>query len=242
MAVTTTYEEIIEAAYAKSLRNMPGVIASESTELLQTAVRALRGLYAVAARVNRTFFAEKTAAVAHDGEGWPLPAGVESLFRLEGEGATGGVVAAGEKVSVVPFDDRKAEELKPSVYFFGQRFYPAGNGSDPNASDTLAAFHAKRPADPTGLSDTLDPLWTEQFNELLILEVAVYLELKRDESQSPLQELKQQRDDWARRFVMHLEHVVPIEVRRTGHVQRFNTNTLVPMSSLFAGGSEALAG
>lgn len=239
MAVTTTVQQILDAAYAKSKRNVPGQIATESGELLELVGRAQRGLYAVAARVNPVAFATQDSIASGTGNtSWAwgdlVTAGediVEAFLRLE---------FGGTEVVVVPFDQRDAEPGKPAVYYMGPRFFPAGNTPDPDpATDALDVWFSKRPAMPSSLSDTLDSDWRESFNELLVLEVAIYLALK-DERGGELGEMKASRDRWLTQYVSHLEHVVPFERRSWGHFRVFNTNTLIPLSDLVAGGSEAV--
>lgn len=222
MAVTTTPRQILTAAYSYSTKNRPGVIASESTELLQVVIRAMRGLFAFAARVNPTFFAE-SASVAFAGTGWPRPEGAESVFRVE---------QAGVEVAIVPYDDRGAEAGMPALYRFGQVYRPATAGAPDPQSGNLTFFYSKRPTSPATLDATVDPLWVEQFNELLALEVAIYLSVK-DGRTDELASLLQQRDKWIQLFVAFLEHETANERRRFGHIHRINVQTLVP---LLAGG------
>jgi hypothetical protein len=225
MAVTTTPQDIIYAAYSRSTQNNPGTIATESTELLNVVQRALDGSYAMAARINPTFFAA-SATVTAPGAGlpWARPELAESIFRIENSGV---------EVVVVPYDDRTAEEGLPAVYEWGQNFYEAGNTPDPDpTTDDLDFFYSKRPATLTSLTDTLDALWREPFNELLVLEVAIYLAVKDGAAQSRLNELQalaQERLRWANRFCSHLEHATPIQRRRFGHIRRFNTEALLPV-------------
>ena len=237
MAVTTTPRMILTAAYSKSMKNKPGTIATESTELLQLVIRATRGLYAFAARINPTFFAE-SADVAFSAPGWARPQTAESVFRIEALGSTVPATAAGTEIVVVPFDDRTAESAMPGVYQIGQIYRSAGNAADPTGG-SLRFFYSKRPTDPATLDATLDALWVEQFNELLSLEVAIYLATK-DERAGELNALIGDRDRWAQMFVAFLEHETANERRRWGHIRRFNTNTLVPVGSLLAGGSKAV--
>lgn len=229
MPVTTTPRQILTGAYAKSKKNQPGQIATESTELLQVVIRAMRGLYAFATRINPTFFAD-TFDVAYAAPGWARPEGAESIWRIEFQ-------ATGAEVVVVPFDDRKAEELLAAVYRFGQIYRPAGNANDPGATDSLTFFYSKRPSDPADLDSPVDALWQEQFNELLILEVAIYLALK-DGRQAEADALKEERDRWATLFVAFLEHETIGERRRWAHLRVFNTQVLVAASQLLAGGSD----
>jgi len=227
MAVTTTPQDILTAAYGKSLKNKPGTIATESTELLEVVIRALRGLYAAAARVNHLFFAEQAAVTLAAGA-WARPETAESIFRIErNANTTGGSGAVGSEVVVVPFDDRAAESGKGAVYRFGQKFYSAGNAADPTGGE-LAFFYSRRPTSPASLTATLDAQWTETFNELLILETALYLASKDDRA-GEVSRLDKDRMAWLNLFVGFLEHETANERRRFGHLQRINVMTLIPL-------------
>lgn len=229
MNVATTPQIILDGAYAKSQKNKPGAIATESVELLQLVIRAMRGLYAFAARINPTFFAE-SAVVAFAGAGWARPNNAEAVFRIENP--------AGAEVVLVPYDDRRAEAGLPSVYAFGQIYRPASAGAPDPQAGNLTFFYSKRPTDPANLAALLDALWTEQFNELLILEVAIYLAIK-DGRADELGAYRGERDQWAARFTAFLEHESLNLRRRYGQIARFNTQSIVPLNSLLAGPSTA---
>lgn len=232
MAVTTTPRAIIEGAHGKSLKNKAGQIATDATELLNVVIRATRGLWAFAARINPTFFSTSTS-VAFASPGWARPVNAESVFRIEN--------VTPVEVVVVDIDDRKAETGKPAVYRLGQIYRGAGNALDP-ISGNLTFFFSKRPTDPANLDALLDPLWegAEQFNELAILEVAIYLALK-DGRAEEIPGLTADRDNWAQLFAAFLEHETVNVVRRYGHVRRFNTDSLVPVMSLLAGPAQVAA-
>lgn len=217
--MATTVQEILLAAYSKSAKNRPGHIASESTELLQVVVRALRGLFADGVKFNQKFYARR-ASVAYDGTagGWPRPDAAEAIVRIE--------LPNGKRVAEVPFDDREAEKGLPSVYGLGQVFYSAGNTNDP-VSGNLVMFYSARPRDLTDLEadpeGTLDPNWPEQFNELLILEVAIYLATKEGNREAEVQALQAEYQKWYTRYTEFLMHETTTLVRRYGHDNRINT-------------------
>src|SRR5690606_41849237 len=112
MAVTTTPQDIIEAAYAKSKFNIPGTIASES-ELLELVGRSLRGLYSFAARTNPYFFG-KTKDVTFSAPGWAMPDDAEHIFSIETADESGANVTARTGVWVMPFENPKANWKKAS--------------------------------------------------------------------------------------------------------------------------------
>lgn len=222
-----TVDDILEAAYAKSTKNNPGTIATESTELLQVVQRTLEGLFAVAARINPYHFAETVLTAATASTHWERPEGAESIFRIE---------ESGSEVVVVPFYDKMAESAKPAVYEYGQAFFPAGNAGDPDPStDSLDFYYSKAPEVLTATTDSLDPLWEEQFNELLIIEVSRYLAVKDSETEGRAAEvasLMSEREMWANRYVAFLEHATVGIRKRYGHFNRFNTQSLSPVLSL----------
>lgn len=235
MAVTTTVQDILDGAYSKSTKNRPGTIATEATELVDVVQRSINGLYAIAARVNPLFFASTQNVTL--ATGWARPETAESVFRVEGgtNPPTTPNVATGTEVVVVPFDDRAAEPLKPAVYRYGQKYYTAGNALDPVNNDLMFYF-SKRPSTLTVVASVLDAQWVEQFNELLMLEVAIYLALK-DNRGDEVMLLKQERDRWATQFLAFLEHETANERRRTGHIRRINTEMLQSFGRMLAGGA-----
>lgn len=220
--------EILEAAYARSTQNNPKQLATEATELKNLVDRAMNGLYTVAARVNPTFFA-KQVTVSFSAPGWTRPVDAESVVRLE---------AAGNEVVIVPYDERTAEADLPAVYGFGQVYRPAGNANDPTSGD-LEIFYSKQPTKPALVTDPLDSLWRDTFDDLLILEVSIYLAIK-DNRQSEFQPLSNERDSVARRFIATLEQET-IGVRsRFYHTRRENNPMTKPIESVLAGGQSKL--
>jgi hypothetical protein len=224
--MATTAQDIVTAAYNTSAKNRPATIATDATELLKLVIRSTRGLYAFAARVNPIYFSD-SAPVTFAVIGWPRPTLAESIFRIEKPDGT--------EVAVVPFDDRKAEPSMPAVYELGGHFWPAGNALDP-VSGNLNFWYSRRPTDPATLASNLDTRWPEQFNDLLIYEVAIYLALK-DGRAADVAQLRVMRDGWADLFAAHLEHATANLRARFGQVRRFTTNTMVPLKAMLAGGA-----
>lgn len=233
MAVTTTPQMLFEAAIPRSKLNLASDFVSQNTELLQYLVRAMRGVFAFAARINPYYFGA-TKEQAHGESGWPMPEDAESVHLIQGTGAAN--VPDGERVWIVPFDDPEAMQSRPSVFFHGRAFHATGNAADPSSDEVLRMFYSRLPIVPDDVDQPIDPLWCEQYNELLVLEIAIYLAIKDNDSgrrSQELAELRMERNSWARLFAAHLEHAAP-PVRRTGHTRRINVDTLLP---LLAGGS-----
>ncbi len=222
-----TPEDILNDAYPKSKKFQPGKIVVETTEGLAVVNRVIRTMFQIGTRVNPHFFGD-VASVAHNGTtGWPRPSAAEAIYRIENPG--------GAEVVVVPFDQRTIESGKPAVYRFGQVFRTAGNANDPT-SGSLSFFFSKRPTDAATITTSIDPLWPEAYAELATLEVAAYMAAK-DKLQEELSYFVSERDRWLRMFIMFLEHETMNERRAYGHIQSFNTGSLVPIASLLAGGS-----
>ncbi len=222
MAVTTTVQDILDAAYAKSTKNQPGTIANETVELLSVVARKLAGIFSFAARIDPTHFATQED-VAGAASAWLKPETAEVVFRIED--------TAFAEVVVVPIDDRLAADPKPALYEFGQSFFAsAGQANPPGATDTLKFWFAKRPDDPNPntIAGVLDLGWDEAYNELLILEVAIYLALK-DGRANEVEMLKQERNTWAALFASHLANRTANLQRRFGHKGFVNVDTLLPM-------------
>ncbi len=241
MPVSTTPQTIIEAAYAKSLKNKANTIASESGELLPLVNRIMRSLFAAAARVNPMFFGT-TADVAFAAGGWARPEGAQLIFRIEAATVSPPAsIPAGTEVMVVGLDQKTIDPAKPTLYRMGQVFKPTSASATVQPispqDGNLKFYYSKRPTDAATLASTLDPLWIEDFNEIPILRVARYLAMKdgRAEEVGPL---TQEIGEWAAQFIAFLEHETTNEVRSYGQIARFNAPSLVPVMSLVAGGSK----
>ncbi len=225
--MATTVQQILDMAYAKSMQNNPGIIATESVELLGVVQRMLDGCFAVAARVNPIMFAE-TADVTPAANAWARPADAESIFLVE--------KASGDVVAVVPYDDQSAESALPSIYEYGQAFYTARGMTDPDdTTDVLTFYYARRPDILTAVTDTLDAMWPEQFNELLALHVAKYLATKDSGTDGRTQELTVLTGEitaWANRYIAFLEHATSNTRKRHSHMKRINTYSYIPIFSV----------
>ncbi len=221
MAVTTTPAMIIAAARARGIKNT-ATLATDATEMLQVVIRATRGLFSVAARVNPEFFGKLDSPAF--ALGWARPEDAESVFYI----AQGGV-----EVAVVPFDDQGAEQGMMAVYRFAKRYQAVTGFSAPDTADPLDIYYSKVPSSPATIDATLDPLWVEQFNGLLIDETALYLALK-DRRFDEVDALKLSRNDWLRLFVAFLEHETANVTRRRGQLRRITIDQLLP---LLAGGA-----
>jgi len=222
MAATTVVQDILDAAFATSTKNQPGTIATSGVELTEVVKRKLQGIYAFAARVNPLHFADKLDVTGVSGE-WERPEAANAIIRIEDD--------AFVEVVVVPFDDRLAAEPEPALYEFGGSFILSPDQTNPPGdTDDLTFWFSKRPDDPDPLdaSGILDPDWDDGYNDLLIFEVAIYLSMK-DNRDTEVAMLKQERNTWAQVFASYLQHSTANEQRRFGHKRVVNVDSLLPM-------------
>lgn len=222
MAVTTIGQDIYNGALAKSSKNDDGNFGT--TEIVERINRRLAGLYQVGSLVNPGFFADSAAVVEAAGV-WARPEEALTIARLEN--------ALGAEVAVVPYDDQQAEPSMLSVYEWGQEFNAITNATG-TTSGNLTFWYSRRPTDIANLGPaTLDAQWREDFNELLILELAIDLSAK-DGRIEEVTALKADRNEWLQRFVAFLRNTTANERRRYGNRRVINIEELIP---LLAGGA-----
>ena len=229
----TLVSDIITAALARNVKNTPGVIAT-SWELMNAFRRIYPVFWTIGARVNPSFFGVrelldlKAESVP---DGWARPADAEMIFRLE--------TVTGARIALVDVEERDADPFTPALYEWGQAFYSAGNALDPVVAEDpdITVWYSKKPDEIALVTDELEALWPEHFNELLVLELAALLAHK-DERGEELGLLRADRDVWLRRFIAHLEHATLGKTRSTGTSQRFTGPTWLPLNALLTGGSE----
>lgn len=226
--MATTYQDIIIAGFGYSSKNRPDQIATQATELLSLASRAVRGIYAVASRVNPEYFGNVLVQPYVGGvTGWPRPAQAQTVFHIE-KGA------GGPEVAVVPLNDRTAELARPSVYHLGKVYRIAGSSLGPTPSDSLAMYYSKLPAKPAALTDIIDSTWEETFDNFLAIEMGMYLALK-DGREGDVQLLGGDRAKEAQLFIDFLSFATPITSYRHGQPRMVALPSLLP---LLAGGKD----
>lgn len=208
----TTVDDIILAAMGKSSKNRADTLANKANELLGVVYRSLCFYFSHAVTVDPAFFGDQALVTAVAGV-WTMPDAVEALYRVEKADTT--------EVAVVPFDDKQAEPGQPAIYRLGRSFKPAGNPLDPVGGDLLF-YYAKRADRPVNTAALLDPLWVEAYNELPILDVAIYLAAK-DGRNDDVVALGGERKEWLGLFESFVEHNVLNEVRRFGNARQFNS-------------------
>lgn len=165
-------QSLVIAAVARSTKNREGAIVDVGGEMLALCTRSLRGFFAVAGKVNPDFFGT-TATVAYSGPvtGWPQPSDLVTMTRIE--------MADGTEVDVFDKGSRgMAIEGEPAVYRLGQVYKLAGGSSGPTTSDSLKFWYARTCEIPSAITDEIDAEWPEDHNDLLVVDIALYLAKK----------------------------------------------------------------
>jgi hypothetical protein len=215
--VALVAQALIDSALARSTKNTARM-ANQPVELLGVVRRALQGLFAVGARVNPEFYSLEQD-VAFAAGGWARPENAESVWRIEQPDDT--------EVVVVPRFDRQADVARPAVYRMGQVYKPAGHDLDP-VGGPLTFLFAKTPDAIAGLGASIDAMFPDHFESLLVDEIAIYLAMK-DDRREEVGSLIISRDAWLRLYVAFLEHETVGEVRRMGLRRTFTLPELTPL-------------
>jgi len=172
MAVTVTPRDILEDAYATSLRNQPGIIAEEATELLNVVNRKLKAIYTLSIGVDPTYLAASTS-VAETATTWIEPEAAASIFYMEQDSDSAEVVP-------VLIEEQDADPTKLAVYAVGRTLF-ASSTNPPAGNITL--YYTVEPVETVTLDTALDATWDEAHNDLLIAEVALFLAVKDGRSE-----------------------------------------------------------
>jgi len=224
----TTYQDIIVAGHGYSSKSRPDQIATKATELLKLASRAVRGIYAVASRVNPEYFGDVLSQpYSAPVTGWPRPTQAQTVFHIE-------VGVGGPECAVVPLNDRTAELSRPAVYHLGKVYRTAGNSLGPTNADALALYYSKLPAKPAAMTDIIDSTWEESFDNFLSIEMAMYLAMK-DGRLDEFNGLAPERAKEAQLFIDFLSFATPITSYRHGQPRMAALPSLLP---LLAGGKD----
>lgn len=201
--MATTPRTILQGAFSKSARTRAELI-DQPTEGLIFVTRAVRGLFAYAAAVNPAMFAT-IADVTPVAGVWARDPFWESVFLVE--------TLAGARVEIVPADDRLLAAGMPAIYEWGQGYRVADAAAGPVSTGHLNFYAAVRPADPATVDTAIDARWIDAFNELLVLETAVWIAVK-DGRQDDVATLTALRADWLTLFDQFLAHATVGTLRR----------------------------
>lgn len=173
----TNAQMLIEAAWTRSTFNDRKI--ATKAELIGVIDRKMKNLFSIAARENPEYFGsfeDVAYNAAANVMGWPRPAMAEMVTEAYY------AAALTTEVHIVPFSD-KFGEITPRIYEYGQIYRSVGATGDPVAETIRFYFAARHPnldstQPPDAVVNQLSPLWPEQFNDIIILEVSRYLAIK----------------------------------------------------------------
>lgn len=198
----STVQEIVVAAMARDARLRGDWLVTYQSELVAVVDRALKQAMLLGVQRNPSYWtARQTLAVS--GGAWTRPAGATLVAYLK-YGALDVVVVERENQAELGAD-------RYAVYEEGQKFYPC-TGSLLAGTETVTAAVAAMPTTLTTLSSSLDSRWPTEFNDLLILPVFAYLELK-DGRPEAAQLAEQERQRWEDLFTAFLTSLT-VDVER----------------------------
>lgn len=187
--MSTTMQQLVEAAYSRSSANDPGKLATDG-ELVAVANRIYHALFALAAAAAPERFVSKVnlAALAGTPPAAVLSADVIDVRRVQ--------TVAGTKVNIIPVEEvDRLWHLAPAMYRQGGSLVSRAGVGDPVATDVLTVWQLDAPADLTTLASVVDARFPTRHIELIVVELAMYLATK-DEGRDAAEfaALKQYRD------------------------------------------------
>lgn len=215
----TTPRDIILQSIGFSTKNRPEDVDAKLDELFDVQMRAMKGLYLFAARINPEFFGDSltqpyNAAVPG---WWNRPPNALSIWRIEN--------SAGDEVIVVPRAQLKADVGRPAVWRNGQKYFGAGNPLDPT-NGTLTFFYSARPVKPASADTAFDGTWPTDFDPLLVNETAIYMAIQ-DGRTDEAARIQADRDKWAMTFATFLEIEQTNVVYMYGNSRNYNLPELI---------------
>lgn len=182
-----TVQEIIEAAYLRSTRNVPGKTAQDP-ELIGFLSRVYCTYYLLMAKAAPDRFESELVLVLGGAPAQAaLPATVHDVRYVSWNGVD---------VSIIPIEEQfRTWHLAPCVIWLGLTLRSRGSVGDPTIGSALSAIVLAGAAALTTLASVLDSRFTDEYTELLVDEVAMYLALK-DSNRDPAEyaKLKSERD------------------------------------------------
>lgn len=194
----TTAQQIVEAAYARSTANDPGKLATDA-ELLGRGNRTYQGLWSLASRQRPDEFAVvQTLTLSGSDAHVALPVDLVDVHRLRN--------ASQATVHLIPAAELdRLWHIAPSMYRTSQTLYSRGKAGDPVAGDVLQAWVLLAGTTLSALASVIDPAFPTRHVELLINDLALYLDAK-DEDRDPQQFRKLATDQAAKSAAFAAEY------------------------------------
>jgi hypothetical protein len=226
----STYQDIIDAALLRSLANKPQWSAANA-ELLQQGYRTLCLCYQLGHLLSPDRWMQPTD-LPGGGAGtgaWAFT--TPPLLYVEN------LTTPGE-VKVVSVYERTIDVGAGRIYWSSPAALTSVAASgDPTNSDTLRFWSLAWPTPSPTSTTPLDTPWVDQFNGLLVDEMALYLALK-DNRDTEVAMLQRSRDQWLQQYVSFLR------MATGARASRFSPRTITSgevqsITSAFLGGGQA---
>jgi len=184
----TTAQQLIESAYSRSTGNDPGKLAGDA-ELIAYLNRRYQLRFALLAAASGDNMLAKTSLVlAGAPAAAALPADLIDVIRIEN--------SAGAKVHIVPSDEKdRSWHSTPAVFRQGLSLVSLMRSADPGIASVLTLFYLDAPTALTLLASALDARYPARFENLLTIDLAIYLSTKDDgRDEGEYKELKLEMD------------------------------------------------
>lgn len=169
--MSTTVQQIIESAVARSTANDPGKLTVDG-ELIPKLNRRYQSIFARMALVGGdNLVAKTTLTFASSPPSVTLPTDIVDIVRLE--------TNAGARTYLVPIRDKdRTWVMAPAVFRQGNSIVSLARSGDPIAGDTWTLFYKDAPATLSALSSTLDTRYPVRYEDALVIDLALYMAVK----------------------------------------------------------------
>jgi hypothetical protein len=164
----TTAQQLIEAGYSRSTANDPGKLAGDPELIAYLNRRYQLRFSLLAAASGDNLLAKTVLTLAGSPASVALPADLIDVVRLEN--------AAGSKVHIVPAEEKdRSWHQTPAVFRQGLSLVSLMRSGDPGVGGVLTLFYLDAAAALTVLASALDARYPARFENLLIVDLALYL-------------------------------------------------------------------
>jgi hypothetical protein len=175
--MATTVQQIIESAIARSTANDPGKLTVDG-ELIPHLNRKYQSIVArMAQQGGDNWLAKTTVTFAGAPPSVTLPTDIVDIERIE--------TAIGGRTYLIPVRDKdRTWVLAPAVYRQGNTLVSRAATGDPLAADVWTLFYKDAPTTLSALSTTLDARYPVRYENVLVVDLALYMAVK-DENRNP---------------------------------------------------------
>lgn len=166
-------QQLIESAYARSVANDAGKLASDG-ELLLHLNRKYQFLYAIMAIAggdNALQSAQLALVGSPAAIGLPGAGDIIDIKRAE--------KTDGSKIYIIPADEKdRTWHLAPAMYRQGNQLVSRGKVGDQVAGDSFVLYYLDAPGALVTLASITDPRFPVRFEDILVLDLAIYMSTK----------------------------------------------------------------